>query len=165
MGVRTKQVVSVCAPNASVVYAVSPFARSDVKSQNDPSGTIKKSRYYAWKVIKKNQTLLKKKLLTLRLPDSSNPQRKYFSSFRSSLYSRNETESKSVLVEITFPHCVIRMYIRYQLSLSSRVWVIPFIVIKNQVQISNIGQRNISFLQSSLTTPTDLVPPASHNHD
>lgn len=40
VGVRnglTKYVVSVCAPSANVVYAVSPFARSDVKSQNAPS--------------------------------------------------------------------------------------------------------------------------------
>lgn len=33
----TKYVVSVCAPSANVVYAVSPFAKSDVKSQNAPS--------------------------------------------------------------------------------------------------------------------------------
>lgn len=35
----TKYVVSVCAPSANVVYAVSPFARSDVKSQNAPSAS------------------------------------------------------------------------------------------------------------------------------
>lgn len=86
---HTKYVVSVCAPNASVVYAVSPLARSDVKSQNSPSnrtsqayGTRKEAEDFA---------------LTLRLSDISYPLCKLLGGLGCHFYARYEAETKRIL--------------------------------------------------------------------
>ena len=60
VGGLTKYVLSVCAPNASVVYAVSPLAKSDVKSQNFPSKRELRRRYSWLKVRKRTMSLSEK---------------------------------------------------------------------------------------------------------
>lgn len=84
--------LSVCAPNASVVYALSPLARSDVKSQNLPSvrGTER---------IYENEESRISIELTLRLSNKPNPRRELLCRFRSYGYTADKRESEFRLHE------------------------------------------------------------------
>src|ERR1700728_1225409 len=88
--VLTKYVLSVWAPRANVVYAVSPFERSEVKSQNFPS------RKGFWSEFQVRWSGLP----TLRLTNECYPFRKLFGCFRCGRDARDEAKSKPGLVDV-----------------------------------------------------------------
>jgi len=79
-------VLSVCAPSASVVYAVSPMERSDVKSQNFPSVRENDMRTSA---TNQNRIFVE---LTLRLSNEPNPRRELLRRFRGCGYATDKRE-------------------------------------------------------------------------
>ena len=87
--IRTKYVLSVWAPSARVVYAVSPLAKSEVKSQNLPSSCRQHGPHRGTT----GQTVT----LTLCLAYEADSRRQLLCSFRRRGYARDEGEAELVL--------------------------------------------------------------------